>query len=177
MCFTGVTMSEASNQKSRIKYYIVAALVIIIVAAILIVPRFRRYQQNRRAEAIRTAIEALQRNVDDYWKKHGSIGGYDIDLALVELGLPSRTTNNWSFAIAWKPTEIYTTEMVDKLKDVSENRTVHVAPYQIIMAVASADNPVGEGRKTWFDGDSNSYHGFGYDERIEPNWATIFPKP
>lgn len=170
-------MADANNKKSRTKYLIAAIVVIIVVALILIIPRYNRYQNEKRAEAIRTAIVALQQNVDNYWKTYGSIGGYDIDLALVELELPTKTTKNWSFAIAWKSTEIYTTQMVDKLKDVSENRTVHVAPFKIIMAVATSENPIGEGRKTWFSGDENSYHGFGYDEMVEPNWREILPSP
>lgn len=170
-------MAEPKNNKSRVKYLVVAALIIIIVAAILIVPRYRRYQNEKRAEAIRTAITAVQQNVDNYWKTHGSISGFDLDNALVELQLANRTVRNWNFAIAWKPTEIYTTQMVDKLKDVSENRIVHVTPYKIILAIATAENPIGEGRKTWFEGDNNSFHGFGYDERIEPDWREIFPNP
>ncbi len=170
-------MADSNNKKSRVKYYIVAALVIIVVAAILIIPRYNSYQNNKRAEAIRTALEALQQNVDNYWKTNGSIGGYDMDLAMVELNLPTQTTRNWDFVIAWKATEIYTTQMVDKLKDVSENRTVYVAPYQIILAIASSENPIGEGRKSWYDGDNNSYHGFGYDELVEPNWRDLFPNP
>lgn len=170
-------MADANNKKSRLKYYIVAALIIIIVALILIVPRYIRYQRENRAEAISTAIKTVQQHVDTYWKTNGSIGGYDIDLALVEMGLPAKTIRNWNFAIAWKSTEIYTTQMVDKLKDVSENRTVYVAPYKLILAYATAENPLGEGRKVWFDGDNNSYHGFGFDDKIEPDWHMIFPSP
>ncbi|MBP7118303.1 MAG: hypothetical protein KBB33_08245 [Candidatus Cloacimonetes bacterium] len=170
-------MADTDNKKSRTKYLVAAALVIIIVAAILIVPRYNKYVMNKRAQALRTALEAVQKNVDDYWKTNGSIGGYDLDLALVEMDLPAKTTKNWNFAIAWKPTEIYTTQMVDKLKDVSENRTVYVAPYKIILAVATVDNPLGEGRKSWYNGDDNSYHGFAYDNMVEPNWRDIFPNP
>ncbi len=170
-------MAETDNKKSRTKYLVAAALVIIIVAAILIVPRYKKYVMNKRAQALRTALETVQKNVDDYWKTNGSIGGYDLDLALIEMNLPAKTMEHWSFAIAWKPTEIYTTQMVDKLKDVSENRTVYVAPYKIILAVATKDNPLGEGRKSWYNGDDNSYHGFAYDDLVEPNWKGIFPNP
>lgn len=165
------------NDKSRVKYYIVAVLILIIVAAILIVPRWNAYQNNRRAKEVRDAVEALHLYVDNYWRTHGSASGFELDTALVEIGMKPSVIANWNFAVAWKSSVIYTTQMVDKLKNVDENNYVYVAPYKLIMAVATAKNPVGEGRKLWFDGDANSYHGFGADEQIEPDWARIFPNP
>ncbi|MDD4814285.1 MAG: hypothetical protein PHQ29_02245 [Candidatus Cloacimonetes bacterium] len=165
------------NGKSRVKYYIVAALIIIIVALILVIPRWNAYQTQKRAEEVRAAVEALHSYVDNFWQTQGSAGGFDLDAALVEIGLKSKVIENWNFAIAWKSSEIYTTQMVEKLKNVNENEFVFVAPYKVIMATATARNPVGEGRKLWFDGDNNSYHGFGADDKIEPDWARIFPNP
>ncbi len=166
-----------SNNKSRIKYYIVAALIIIVVALILIIPRWNSYQNRKQAEEVRTAVQALRDYVNNYWKTNGSASGFSTENALVEIGLKPKVLEKWDFAIAWKSSEIYTTQMVDKLKNVNENNYVYVAPYKVIMAIASASNKVGEGRKMWFDGDANSFHGFGVDEKIEPDWARIFPNP
>ena len=166
-----------TNSKSRIKYYVLAAVIIIIIAAVLIVPRWNNYQNNKRAEEVREAVEALHLYVDNYWKTNGSASGFDLNSALVEIGMKQSVIKNWTFAIAWKSSVIYTTQMVEKLKNVDDNNYVYVAPYKIIMAVATAQNPLGEGRKLWFDGDANSFHGFGVDNAIEPDWARIFPSP
>lgn len=170
-------MSKPATSKSRIKYYVVAILVVIVIALILGVPRYIRFQKESRIKAIHTAMEALRHHVDDYWRASNSISGYDLDNALKELKIPAKVMKEWNFVIAWKDTDIYTAEMVDKLKDVSQNRTVFVAPYRLIMAVATQKNPLKEGRKVWYDGDNNSFHGFGYDERVEPNWRALFPNP
>ncbi|MCK9556583.1 MAG: hypothetical protein PHO85_03025 [Candidatus Cloacimonetes bacterium] len=169
-------MTEQKS-RSRVKYYIVAALIVVIVALILVVPRWKAYQTQKRAGEVREAVEALHSYVDSFWQSHGSAGGFDLDSALVEIGLKNKVIENWDFAIAWKSSDIYTTQMVEKLKNVNENELVFVAPYKIIMAVATTKNPVGEGRKLWFDGDNNSYHGFGADDKIEPDWNRIFPNP
>ncbi len=166
-----------TNSKSRTKYYVVAGIIIIAVALILIIPRWNNYQNRKRAEAVREAVEALHLYVDNYWQTNGSASGFSMDNALVEIGLKPRVLENWDFAIAWKSSTIYTTQMVEKLKNVNENNYVYVAPYKIIMATAKAPNPVGEGRKLWFDGDANTYHGFGVDGSVEPDWARIFPNP
>lgn len=169
-------MTETNN-KSRTKYYIVATVIIVAVALILIVPRWNKYQNRKRAEVVREAVEEIHKYVDNYWKTNGSASGFVLDNALVEIGLKPRVLENWDFAIAWKSSDIYTTQMVDKLKNVNENNYIYVAPYKIILAIAKAPNPIGEGRKIWFDGDANSYHGFGVDNAIEPDWARIFPNP
>lgn len=150
---------------------------VIIVALILIIPRCTRYQNEKRAEEVLEALGALHSYVDNYVKNNDSASGFDMDQALVELGFKDKILRNWEFAIAWKPGVIYTSEMMNKLKDVEINEYVYVAPYKIIMAVATSTNPVGEGRKLWFDGDMNSYHGFGTDGSVEPDWQRIFPKP
>ncbi|MCB5262056.1 MAG: hypothetical protein LHW64_06295 [Candidatus Cloacimonetes bacterium] len=168
-------MSE--KKKSKVKYLVVAAIIVIIVALILIVPRYYKYQNERRAEEVHKALEDLRLYVDNYVKIHESGSGFDQEKALVELGFKSKLLKNWEFAIAWKPVLIYNTQMMDKLRDIEMNEYVYVAPYKIIMAVATSTNPVGEGRKLWFDGDENAFHGFGADERIEPDWQRIFPSP
>ncbi|MCB5252958.1 MAG: hypothetical protein RBR69_03955 [Candidatus Cloacimonadaceae bacterium] len=168
-------MSE--NKKSWKKYLVVAGLIVIIVALILIIPRCNRYQNERRAEEVFKALTELHIYVDNYVKNNNSASGFDLEKAFIELGFKDSVLRNWEFAIAWKPAVIYTSQMMEKLKDVELNEYVNVAPYKIIMAVATASNPVGEGRKLWFDGDNNSYHGFGADDSIEPDWHRIFPKP
>lgn len=168
-------MSE--NKKSWKKYLVVAGLIVIIVALILIIPRWNRYQNERRAAEIHKAMGELKLYVDNYVKNNDSASGFDLDTAFIELEFKDKVLKNWEFAIAWKPGVIYTSEMMNKLKDVELNEYVNVAPYKIIMAVATASNPVGEGRKLWFDGDKNSYHGFGADDSIEPDWQRIFPRP
>ena len=146
------------NNKSRVKYYILAALIVIVVALILVVPRVRDMQRTQREEAVFDALSKMKDYVEAYWQTHESAGGFDVEKALSELNLKASISKNWNFAVAWKSSEIYTTEMVEKLKNVDENRYVHVSPFKIIMAVATKDNPVGEGRKLWFDGDDGKYH-------------------
>lgn len=170
-------MAKPATRKSRIKYYVVASLVIIVIALILGVPRYLRFQKESRIKAVHTALEALRHHVDDYWQTNNIISGYDLGNALKELKIAAKVQKEWNFVIAWKDTDIYTAEMVEKLKDVSENRAVFVAPYRIILAVATKDNPLKEGRKVWYDGDNNSFHGFGYDAEVEPNWKALFPNP
>lgn len=167
----------SQNKKSKVKYLVVAGLVVIIVALILIIPRYIKYQNERRAEVVYKALDELHRYVDNYVKNNDSASGFDLDSAFIELEFKDRVLKNWEFAIAWKPAVIYTTQMMEKLKEVEVNEYVYVAPYKIIMAVATSSNPVGEGRKLWFDGDKNTYHGFGADDSIEPDWQRIFPKP
>ncbi|MCB5265959.1 MAG: hypothetical protein PHT37_08160 [Candidatus Cloacimonetes bacterium] len=169
--------TESQNKKSKVKYLVVAALVVIIVALILIVPRYKKYQNERRAEEIYKALDKLHAYVDNYVKVNDSASGFDLEKALVELKFKDHVLKNWEFAIAWKPAVIYTSQMMEKLKDVEINEYIYVAPYKIIMAVATSTNPVGEGRKLWFDGDKNTYHGFGADDSIEPDWQRIFPSP
>lgn len=167
----------AEKKKSRIMYYIIAALIVIIVAAILIVPRWNKYQNDRQAGAVLKALEALKVYTDNYVTTHQSASGFNVEAALVEIDIDRNTLKNWNFAIAWKPAVIYTQQMMSGLKDVERNTYVNVAPYKIIMAVATKDNPIQEGSKVWYDGDENAYHGFGIDDRIEPDWLRIFPNP
>jgi len=164
-------------KKSKLKYYVVAALVVILVAAILIVPRWNRYQKARRSDAAKAAVESLRIYVDDYVKTHQSASGFNVEAALTEIGLSSRMLRNWNFAIAWKPSAIYTQQMMDELRGVEMSSYVNVAPYKIIMAVATKEGPVKEGIKVWYDGDQNSFHGFGIDQEVEPDWHRIFPNP
>lgn len=165
------------NNKSRVKYYFLAALIVIMVALILIVPRVREMQRKQREETAFETLTMIKEYVESYWQTHESAGGFDIEKALTELNIKPSISKNWNFAVAWKSSEIYTTQMVEKLKNVDDNRYIHVSPFKIIMAVATKDNPIGEGRKLWFDGDDGKYHGFGADDMIEPDWARIFPKP
>ncbi|HOH98009.1 MAG TPA: hypothetical protein PL188_06815 [Candidatus Cloacimonadota bacterium] len=155
----------------------ILAVVLIVLIAILGIPPYLRWVKNIRAMEVKSALETLRDAVDDHWKTNGTISGITVDKALETAGISNKTKQKWQFVIAWKDTALYTSEMVDKLKDVNTNQLVYVSPYRIIMAVATARNPLREGTKTWFQGDTNSYHGFGVDEQVEPNWTELFPNP
>jgi len=152
-------------------------LIILIIAAIIFVPRYNRYLKDKRAKEVKTALEALRNSVDQTWKNAGTISGITLEGALKDAGISQKIQDKWQFAIAWKLTDIYTTEMVNKLKDVNTNQFAYVSPYRLIMASATAKNPLKEGTKIWLNGDTNSYHGFGVDDKVEPNWSEIFPNP
>jgi len=154
-----------------------ATLILGLIAAAFIVPWNNRRLYTKRSTEIRAALEAVRNAVDNQWKSSGSISGITMEQAIQEAGLGKRILDNWQFYASWKLTDIYTAEMVEKLKDVITNQTTYVAPYRMIMAVATAGNPVGEGTKIWLYGDTNTYHGFGVDERVEPDWSVIFPNP
>jgi len=173
-----MSVNEVKNKpRGRTKYIILLILVIVIILAIFLVPRYNRYLNNKRALEIRTALEALRNSVDETWKSTGTISGITLEDSMQKAGISPKIQEKWQFVIAWKLTEIYTTEMVQKLKDVSTNQMAYVAPYRMIMASATDKNPIGEGTKVWLNGDTNSYHGFGIDDRVEPNWKEIFPNP
>lgn len=173
-----MSVQEVKNKpKGRAKYWILFILIILIVAAAFLIPRYNRYLRDKRATEIRTALEELRNTVDQSWKTRGSISGITLESALEEAGISQKIRDRWQFAIAWKLTEIYTTEMVDKLRDVSVNEMAYVSPYRMIMASAKAGGVPKEGTKIWFNGDTNSYHGFGVDDKVEPDWAAIFPNP
>lgn len=171
------TVNEKPATRKKLKYMLAIIIIILIVAALFLVPRYNKWQREKRATEIRTALEAFRNSIDQAWKTSGSISGISVETAVRDAGISQKILDKWQFVVAWKMTDLYTLEMVNKLKDVSTNETVYIAPYKMIMAVATAKNPVGEGTKTWFAGDANSYHGFGYDGKIEPNWSTIFPNP
>lgn len=169
-------MSENRN-KSRIKYYITAGFIVIVVALVLLIPRYKSYVRSAQHNNAFEAIEKLHDYIDDFWKQHQSASGFDLEKALVELKLKPKVLEMWGFAIAWKPADIYTKELVDKLKSLDESSYVYVSPYRAIIAIATDKNPIGEGKKLWYEGDSGKYHGFGADELVEPNWAELLPKP
>lgn len=164
-------------KRSKLKYIIPVILIILIILAIIFIPKYNRYLNQKRAAEIRTALTAVQYVVDAQWKSRGSISGITIEQVMEEADISQKIQDRWQFVIAWKLTEIYTTELVEKLKDVSTHQTTYVAPYRMIMAVAKARNPLREGTKVWFIGDTNSFHGFGVDELVEPDWKEIFPNP
>lgn len=169
--------AEKGKPKSKLRYTIPLILIILVIAAILIVPRYNSYLKNKRAAEIKTAIETVRLHVDQAWHKAGTISGIKLENVIKQAGISPKVLNNWQFYVSWKQTDVYTTEIVNKLKDVNPNQTIYVAPYRMILAVATADNPVGEGTKVWFSDASNSYHGFGIDNQVEPDWAVIFPNP
>jgi hypothetical protein len=53
----------------------------------------------------------------------------------------------------------------------------YVSPYRMIMASAKGGAALKEGTKIWFNGETNSFHGFGIDDKVEPDWSVIFPNP
>lgn len=164
-------------KKIKIRYIVLAILILVIVGGAIIIPRYNRYLRTKRANEIRTALEQVRQSVDQHWKNAGSISGITIEGIEQEAGISSKVLKKWKFVIAWKLTDIYTAEMVNKLKDVTTNELVYVSPYRMIMAYATQANPLGEGTKVWFVGDANSYHGFGVDNEVEPDWLIMFPNP
>jgi len=171
--------NETSKKSSWKKFGIIAGIIVVLILALLIfgVPRWRAMRDKKLSAEAKTSLEALKLNLDDYWKTNNGVGGYDITKALNEAKISPKVRERWDFVIAWKPTDIYTGEMMNKLNDMNEGSYVYVAPYRMIMAVARVKNPVGEGVKLWFSGDENQYHGFGLDDKVEPNWSVIFPNP
>ena len=159
------------------KIILPAIVVLGLVAAAFIVPWNNRRLRAKRADEIRTALVAVRGAIDNQWKASGSISGITMEQAVKQAGLGKHLLDNWRFYAAWKLTDIYTAEMVEKLKDVSTNQLAYVAPYRLILAVATAANPLGEGTKIWLYGDTNTYHGFGVDELVEPDWSLVFPNP
>jgi type II secretory pathway pseudopilin PulG len=161
----------------KLGYIVLAAVILLAIAALILVPKYQAHLRDKRAKEVKTALDAVRAGVDKYWKESGSISGIRVDSVVKEAGIKPKVTDNWQFVIAWKPAEIYTSEMVEKLKGVETNKLVYVSPYKMVMAVAKSGNPVGEGTKVWFIGDTNSYHGFGIDDEVEPDWAGILPEP
>lgn len=173
-----MSVNEVKNKpRGRTKYIILIILILLIVAAAFLIPRYNRYLKEKRAKEIRTALEEVRNAVDQTWKSAGSISGITLEGVLEQANISPKIRDKWQFAIAWKLTEIYTTEMVDKLKDVNTNQMAYVSPYRIIMASSKGSAGLKEGTKIWFSGDTNSYHGFGVDDKVEPDWADIFPNP
>jgi Tfp pilus assembly protein PilE len=173
-------MNKEATKHSSTRIKLVIALLIVIILAILaaiFIPRYNNYLRNKSAAEGKLALEALRNTVDNYWKTNGSISGISTENAIVEAGIKDKVAAKWQFAIAWKETTLYTTEMVNKLKDVNTNQMVYVSPYKMIMAVATDANKLREGTKIWFEGDTNQFHGYGVDELVEPNWISIFPNP
>lgn len=166
-----------NTPKSKMIYILPIVLILLIIASIILVPRYNRYLKAKRAKEIMTAMESIRLKTDQIWKTNGTISGITLQGILTEAQISPKLQQKWQFVIAWKQTDIYTTEMVQKLKDVSTNETVYISPYRMILAVATKDNPLKEGTKLWFAGDSNTYHGFGVDDEVEPVWTEIFPNP
>lgn len=171
------TKTDQTPAKSKTKYIIIAILVLLAVAAVIFVPKYNRHLKDTRAAEIKTALEQFRASIDTQWKTSGSISGITVEGALQDAGIKASVLRKWNFVVAWKLSDIYTTQMVDKLKDVSTNEMAYVSPYRLVLAVATRDNPLGEGTKLWFNGDTNSYHGFGVDQQVEPDWSTVFPNP
>ena len=170
---------EVKKNFSWKKTGIIAGVVVVAILAVWIfaLPPYKANLARKRSAEVKTALEALKQNVDDYWKTNNGAGGFEVATALKEAKISAKVLDRWDFVIAWKPTDIYTGEMMNKLNDLNQSNYVYVAPYKMIMAVATAKNPVGEGVKMWFTGDDNQYHGFGLDNQVEPDWSRIFPNP
>lgn len=165
--------------QNKWKPYLIVGAVLILICVILIfgLPRYKRYLMKKRSTEVRTAIEALKLSAESYMKERGSISGFTVEAAIEEAKISQRTRDRWDFYIVWKPTSIYTNQLVQQLKNIENNSYVSVEAYKIILAVATAKNPLGEGTKQWYVGDDNSFHGYGIDELVEPNWSSIFPNP
>jgi Tfp pilus assembly protein PilE len=177
--FQSFTTDNAPTPKKSKKAWVIAIIILILLLLLAIfgLPRYNKYLMKGRSANGKAGVEAIKTRVDEYWKTNGNMGGFTIENALAETQLSNKIKRQWHFFIAWKSTQLYTTEMVDKLKNVNANEYVFIAPYKVIMAVATKDNPLKEGTKIWFEGDANSFHGYGIDGRVEPDWGVLFPNP
>lgn len=164
---------------AKTKFWGIVIIIALVVLAvwIFVVPRVKASIATKRAAEIRTAMEALKQNVDDYWKDHDGAGGFVMSQALNDAKIKRDLQDKWQFVVAWKPTDIYTKEMMEKLNDLSDGKYVFVAPYKMILAIAKDKNPLKTGTKIWFDAKDHQYHGFGVDLMVEPDWSEIFVDP
>jgi len=169
----------APRQKSKkgLLILILAILILLGALAIFTYPRYQAWVNGKRSLDAQNAITDIRKNVDNYWKTNGKMSGFQLENALAEAKLGKKMRKNWQFVVVWKPGEIYTKELVDKLANVQTNEYVYVAPFQAIFATATKENPLPAGTKVWFEGDANRFHGFGVDDLPEPDWAKIFPDP
>lgn len=168
---------EPSKNGKKWLWIVLLILIVLLLVAVYALPRYNRHLMKSRSEAAREAVESVKGRVEAWWQTNGNMGGFSVEKALAETKLSKKTKANWNVFVAWKPTEIYTKEMVDKLQNVKTNDYVYVAPYKVIMAVATEANPLPEGTKVWYEGDGNTFHGYGIDKRVEPDWKVIFPNP
>lgn len=159
------------------KILILVAVLVILTAVAIIAPRISRSLMKSRSQTAQKAIDGIRKSADAYWQSNSKMSGFTIETAITEAKLSKKILKNWKFVVVWKPGEIYTKELVDKLSNVNTNEYVYVAPFQMIFATATKDNPIGEGKKIWLDGDSNMLHGYGIDKLVEPDWGKIFPNP
>ena len=159
------------------KILIIVGIVVVLAVLAIVLPRISRYLMKKRSQTAQNAVTEIRKSVDAYWQSNGKMSGFSIENAIAEAQLSKSVQKNWNLVVVWKPGEIYTKELVDKLSDVNTNQYVYVAPFRMIFATATKDNPIGEGKKVWFDGDSNMFHGYGIDKLMEPDWKVIFPNP
>ena len=173
-----MTEKDKKPMSTKTKLRLVVVIIVVLaIAALILIPRYNNMLRQKSAAEGKKALEDLRLGVDNMWKSNGSISGITLDAALEAAKISPKIRDKWQFAIAWKSTEIYTTEMVGKLQDMNTNDAVNVSPYRMIMASAKAANKLDEGTKIWFIGDSNQYHGYAIDDQVEPDWSTIFPNP
>lgn len=174
---TEVKKESKISGKTKFGGIVIIVVLVALAVWIFVVPPIKANIAKRRAAEIMTAMEALKKEVDDYWKEHDGGGGFVMSEALGAAGIKKGVQEKWQFVVAWKPTDIYTKEMMDKLNDLSDGKYVFVAPYKMIMAVATDKNPLKTGVKVWYDAKANLYHGFGVDQKVEPDWSEIFTDP
>ncbi len=172
--------NEAELKPRSMKGKLIIFVVILVLLAVLAafgLPRYYKWRNNKLSLSAQNAVTELRKSVDAYWKSNGKMSGFTLESAIMEAKLSKKTLKNWKFVVVWKPGEIYTKELVDKLSNVQTNEYVYVAPFQAIFATATLENPLPAGTKVWFDGDANIFHGFGVDDIPEPDWSKIFPDP
>jgi len=170
----------AEPKPKNIKGKLIIIAVVLVLLAVLVafaLPRYHKWLNNKRSLNAQNAISEIRKSVDTYWKSNGKMSGFQLQTAIQDAKLSKKTIKNWQFVVVWKPGEIYTKELVDKLSNVQTNEYVYVAPFQAIFATATQENPLPAGTKVWFDGDANQFHGFGIDDLPEPDWSKIFPDP
>jgi hypothetical protein len=165
------------RNRKAILYIILAVFILLCVFLAFVLPRYREWLAAKRSVAAQIAISEIRKSVDNYWKSNGKMSGFKLEAAIQDAKLSKKILKNWQFVVVWKPGEIYTKELVDKLSNVQTNEYVYVAPFQAIFVTATKNNPLTAGTKVWFDGDANRFHGFGIDDLPEPDWSKIFPDP
>jgi len=177
--FLNLANDNAPSSRTGRKWLWITLVIVVmlLLLAVFGLPKYQQHLMKSRSAKAKEAVESIKGRVEAWWQTNGNMGGFTMENALAETKLSKKTKEQWNIFVAWKPTEIYTKEMVDKLKNVKSNDYVYVAPYKVIMAVATEANPLPAGTKVWYEGDSNSYHGYGIDNRVEPDWKVIFPNP
>jgi len=169
--------SGNGNKNPKRHILIIIGIVVVLVILAIALPRYWSHVKNKHAREAQQAITELKSRVDSFWQTNGRMQGFTLEQAMADAKFSKKLQRNWQFVVVWKSNEIFNVELIEKLKAVSPTDYVYVAPYRIILAIATKANPIREGSKIWFDGGSGEFHGYGVDTVVEPDWGSIFPDP